>query len=154
MADRFYRWHCTKSSDCQVRVGLFVKGRYHTACRYSGPMVWNSASVTFLKICYYGRQWDLIWCNDTYNHSFLLILWHVTVESCGVRYNRWPDSPRDQVRYTGVITPNQIPLTTIVTYLQKSYRSRISNHWATIPACSVVPPIYKKSKKTYCHVSF
>ena len=26
-------------------------------CRYSGPMVW--------KICYYGRQWDLIWCNDT-----------------------------------------------------------------------------------------
>ena len=28
-------------------------------------MVWNSASVTFLKICYYGRQWDLIWCNDT-----------------------------------------------------------------------------------------
>ena len=23
------------------------------------------ASVTFLKICYYGRQWDLIWCNDT-----------------------------------------------------------------------------------------
>ena len=54
----------------------------------------------------------------------------------------------------GVITPNQIPLTTIVTYLQKSYRSRISNHWATIPACSVVPPIYKKSKKTYCHVSF
>ena len=54
----------------------------------------------------------------------------------------------------GVITPNQIPLTTIVTYLQKSYRSRISNHWATIPACSVVPPIYKKSKKTYCHISF
>ena len=43
----------------------------------------------------------------------------------------------------GVITPNQIPLTTIITYLQKSYRSRISNHWATIPACSVVPPIYK-----------
>ena len=32
----------------------------------------------------------------------------------------------------GVITPNQIPLTTIVTYLQKRYRSRISNHWATI----------------------
>ena len=54
----------------------------------------------------------------------------------------------------GVITPNQIPLTTIVTYLQKRYRSRISNHWATIPACSVVPPIYKQSKKTYCHVSF
>ena len=22
-------------------------------------------SVTFLKICYYSRQWDLIWCNDT-----------------------------------------------------------------------------------------
>ena len=21
--------------------------------------------VTFLKMCYYGRQWDLIWCNDT-----------------------------------------------------------------------------------------
>ena len=29
-------------------------------------MGWNSASVTFLKICYYGRQWDLIWCNDTF----------------------------------------------------------------------------------------
>ena len=58
------------------------------------------------------------------------------------------------IRPTGVITPNQIPLTTIVTYLQKGYRSRISNHWATIAACSVVPPIYKKSKKTYCHVSF
>ena len=106
----------------------------------------------------------------------------------------------------GVITPNQIPLTTIVTsskkvteaefqtigplylhavwYLpftnsprkhtvtyhfrchytksnpiddhsnifKKGYRSRISNHWASIPACSVVPPIYKQSKKTYCHV--
>ena len=38
----------------------------------------------------------------------------------------------------GVVTPNQIPLTTIVTYLQKRYRSRISNHWSTIPACSVV----------------
>ena len=40
----------------------------------------------------------------------------------------------------GDITPNKIPLTTIVTYLQNSYRSRISNHWATIPACSVVTP--------------
>ena len=55
---------------------------------------------------------------------------------------------------TGVITPNKIPLTTIVTYLHKSYRSRISNHWATIAAYSVVPHIYKQSKKTYCHVSF
>ena len=54
----------------------------------------------------------------------------------------------------GVFTPNQIPLTTIVTYLQKSYRSRISNHWAIIPAGCVVPPIYKQSKKTYCHISF
>ena len=52
----------------------------------------------------------------------------------------------------GVITPNQIPLTTIVTYLQKSYRSRISNHLTTIPACSVVPTIYKQSKKTYCPI--
>ena len=50
---------------------------------------------------------------------------------------------------TGVFTPNKTPLTTIVTYLQKSYRSRISNHWATIPACSVLPPIYKQSKKTF-----
>ena len=31
----------------------------------------------------------------------------------------------------GVITPNQIPLTTIVTYLH-NVRSRISNHWACI----------------------
>ena len=50
----------------------------------------------------------------------------------------------------GVSTPNEIPLTTIVAYLQKGYRSRISNHWA----CSVVPPIYKQSKKTFCHISF
>ena len=54
----------------------------------------------------------------------------------------------------GVITPNQIPLTTIVAYLQKAYRSRISNHWTTIPACSVVPPIYKQSKKTYITYHF
>ena len=40
------------------------------------------------------------------------------------------------------------------TYLQKCYRSRISNHWAIIPACSVEHPIYKQSKKTYCHISF
>ena len=39
----------------------------------------------------------------------------------------------------GVITPNQIPLTTIVTYLQKRYRIRISNHWATIPAGVITP---------------
>ena len=58
------------------------------------------------------------------------------------------------VNVSGVITPNHISLTTMVTYLQKSYRSRISNHWASIPACSVVPPIYKTSKKTYCHISF
>ena len=57
------------------------------------------------------------------------------------------------LEYVGVITPNQIPLTTIVTYLQKSYRSRISNHWATIPACSVVPPIYKKLVVTLLEVS-
>ena len=57
-------------------------------------------------------------------------------------------------RFAGGIAPNKIPLTTIVTYLQKRYRSRISNHWATILACSVVPPVYKQSKKTYCHVSF
>ena len=24
-----------------------------------------ATAVTFLKICYYGRQWDWIWCNDT-----------------------------------------------------------------------------------------
>ena len=59
-----------------------------------------------------------------------------------------------ELQCVGVITPNKIPLMAIVTYLQKCYRNRISNHWATIPACSVVPPIYKQSKKTYCHVSF
>ena len=30
--------------------GRNVNGRYDTACMYSGPMVVNSASVTFLKI--------------------------------------------------------------------------------------------------------
>ena len=29
--------------------GQFVNGRYHTACRCSGPIVWNSTSVTILK---------------------------------------------------------------------------------------------------------
>ena len=29
----------------------------------------NSASVTFLKICYYGRQRDFIWCNDIYTRA-------------------------------------------------------------------------------------
>ena len=43
---------------------------------------------------------------------------------------RW--LPVNKHIHSGVITPNQIPLTTIVTYLQKSYRSRISNHWPTI----------------------
>ena len=32
--------------------------------------------------------------------------------------------------------------------------AEFSNHWATIPACSVIPSIYKQSKKKYCHVSF
>ena len=52
-------WTSCKSLKWYVTVcflGLFVNGMYHTACRYSGPMVWNSASVTFLKICYYGRK--------------------------------------------------------------------------------------------------
>ena len=38
--------------------------------------------------------------------------------------------------------------------LKKSNISSISNHWASIPACSAVPPIYIQSKKTYCHISF
>ena len=67
-------------------LGLFVNGRYHTACRYSGPMVWNSASVTFLKICYYGRQWDLIWCNDTCNMylftQMTYFLYKMVLENC------------------------------------------------------------------------
>ena len=46
-------------------LGLLVNGKYHSACRYSGPMVWNSAAVTFWKMCYYGRQWDFIWYKDT-----------------------------------------------------------------------------------------
>ena len=25
-------------------------------------------TLLFLKICYYGRQWDFIWCNDTRNN--------------------------------------------------------------------------------------
>ena len=29
----------------------------------------NSGSVTLLKICYYGRQWDLVWCNATINRQ-------------------------------------------------------------------------------------
>ena len=62
--------------------------------------------------------------------------------------------PLSLSEWSFTITPNQIPLTTIVTYLEKSYRSRISKNWAIIPAISVVPPIYKQSEKTYCHISF
>ena len=43
------------------------------------------------------------------------------------------------VNVSGVTTPNHTPLSTMVTYLQKSYRSRISNHWATIPAGVITP---------------
>ena len=39
------------------------------------------------------------------------------------------------------------PIDDQVTYLQKCYRSRISNHGATIPAYSVVPP--RKHTVTY-----
>ena len=67
----------------------------------------------------------------------------VLPRNCAERGNR-----QTRGECAGVITPNQIPLTTIVTYLQKRYRSRISNHWATIPACSVVPPIYSQRKHT------
>ena len=88
-------------------------------------------------------------------YGFMTNIW--TILYCEVVHIKYPlyvlmeeSSPCSE----GVITPNQIPLTTIVTYLQKRYRSRISNHWATIPTCSVVPPIYKKSKKTYCNISF
>ena len=114
---------------------------------------------TYFKLGYVGRMND--WWRYQYRPT--VALWRCQLVSVSLRiegsavlaYGRapgfdllWVPPPK------GVITPNQIPLTTIVTYLQKSYRSRISNHWATIPACSVVPPIYKKSKKTYCHVSF
>ena len=69
-------------------LGLLANGRYHPACRYSGPMVWNSASATFLKICHYGRQWDFIWCNDTVTQSFR---WHCTKSSdCQVRVRGAP----------------------------------------------------------------
>ena len=36
------------------------------------------------------------------------------------------------------ITPNTIPVTTMVSYHWKRNRSSISNHWASTPACSVV----------------
>ena len=85
--------------------------------------------------------------NEVWNIYVSLVIMTICVAKQGVILGMTP-------YIYGVITPNQIPLTTIVTYLQKSYRSRISNHWATIPACSVVPPIYKKSKKSYCHISF
>ena len=80
--------------------------------------------------------------------SYSCLVFHSYIRSACLRFSSI------QVRAAvGVITPNEIPMTTIVTYLQKRYRSRSSNHWATIPACSVVPPSYKQSKKTYCHIS-
>ena len=45
------------------------------------------------------------------------------------------------------------PIDDHVAYLQKRSTRKNSNHWATIPACSSVPPIYKQSKKPYYHFS-
>ena len=53
----------------------------------------------------------------------------------------------------GVFTPKKIPLTTILTYLQNFTEAEFQTI-GPLPACSVVPPIYKQSKKTYCHISF
>ena len=59
-----------------------------------------------LETVTYDFLWVLTWPSDKFHmYAFLLFV------------------------HQGVITPNQIPLTTIVTYLQKGYRSRISNHW-------------------------
>ena len=33
-----------------------------------GPLVLNTAFATFLKKCYYGRQWDFMWCNASRSH--------------------------------------------------------------------------------------
>ena len=83
-------------------LGLFVNGRYHTACRYSGPMVWNSASVMFLKICYLGRQWDLIWCNDT-------LWWHTQT------YLPPPQLPATPIRFNTVMSGGHFTKTASLT---------------------------------------
>ena len=89
-------------------LGLFVNGRYHTACMYSGPMVWNSASVTFLKICYYGGQWDLIWCNNTLN---VLTEGEITLSNTFSVESR-------------VIAPQSIALSTTISCINTHF-----NHW-------------------------
>ena len=55
-------------------------------------MVWNSASVTFLKICYYGRQWGFIWCNDTFSKH---------CKYCTESYNSCSSATHTVPRYVG-----------------------------------------------------
>ena len=94
-------------------LGLFVNGSYKTACSYSGPMVRNSASVTFLKMCYYGRQWDLIWCNDTCKSLKL----YVTVCFLGLFVN---GSYKTACSYSGPMVRNSAS----VTFLKMCYYGR------------------------------
>ena len=51
-------------------------------------MVLNSASVTFLKICYYGRQWELIWCNDTCNEQQNIVVGKIALLHRDVTFSR------------------------------------------------------------------
>ena len=74
------------------------------------------------------QQQGVVICNDTLNmfsKSLEIIKWlWATGYSLSARYlNCYL-----QLCLLGVITPNQIPLTPIVTYLQKCYRSRLYLH--------------------------
>ena len=96
-------------------------------------------------------RWCMLW--SVLKLFFLIFVWEVamfageiTTIFCTLMSN---------AELAGCITPNIIPLTTIIAYLYLFFnnnRSSISNHWACIPACSVVPPIYKQSNKPYCHI--
>ena len=37
-------------------LGPFINGRYHTACMYTGPVVWNAASVTLLFYLFFFKD--------------------------------------------------------------------------------------------------
>ena len=134
------------ASDIWLRTILTV--RKETRCRHMGYSYRLGTGKRYLRVYIHLR----------FRHARSRaqpLAWPVTVRSRGyyrlaARVLLYAPSHRKDNTYHGLCSTSRGALAGT----RNSYRSRISNHWATIPACSAVPPIYKQSKKTYCHVSF
>ena len=144
------------------RVSCNIPCMGYTFCNFTLVIMTISNQVTAVRYYLFVYKtiftYFKIFCNINFKHRFISYTskYNTTCEFSyrGSQFISKTSLQTPSYYTAGVITPTKIPLTTIVTYLQKRYRSRISNHWATIPACSVVPSIYKQSKKTYSHISF